>query len=721
MELLKNKLSLFALLLVLVLVVAGCKEDDAKKDVSDEPTTEKAKTVFEVASNEYLSNVDVEYSFNFTKSLEEFKTNEKLGYRTAGSEAELKTGQKIAEEMKKIGLQEVTADEITVDTWTFEKAELTFKDVNGKDYHSVLGAYQVNFDTNGVKQFDVIYAGKGTKAELAELDVEGKFLLVDINQEEEWWINYPAMQAHFKGAAGIIAVQEAGYSEVSPDALNAQDFCGPDDAPAFSMSQTDANVLKEAIAATETGSITVDFDAKSTVTFDGKTYNYHGKIIGKDPESYIIYSAHYDSYFTGFQDDHAAIGLMMGIAKAMIDSGYQPEKTIIFNALAAEEWGVSNSRYDWSTGAYKQVFEARPEWAGKAVADINFELPAYEHSDSSEIRAVYELKNYLEDFTKLVPSVDGVYKDGVSVLAPLQTWSDDYSFSLAGIPAMRNDFKQSDFMRSHYHSQFDNDETYNEKAFLFHHNLYGMLGIYYDQTAVVPLDFTNRLEALKETVNEEVFALAGVDAAPLLAEVDAVLATVETVNADVKKVNDSYRNALNAGDTAAAQKLYGESRDLNAKLLATFKVAQDKLVKLTWEDAQIFPHEHAQTNVENLALALDALNNGDIATAVDEYLWLIDNNWYAYDWDRDVYNYMTDYVLNQPADRLLWGYGRVIGHVDLFDEINSLVAKYDVENADVSAEIKSLSAKLESQKQLLQTLVTEEIESVKAIGEELAK
>ena len=706
------------MLVVLVLAVAGCKEDDTNKEVVNELETQ---TVFETASDDYLDKVDVDYSFEFTKGLEEFKTNEKLGYRTAGSDAELKTGLKIAEEMKKIGLQEVTGDEITLDTWTFEKAELSFKDVNGKDYNSVLGAYQVNFNTNGVKQFEVIYAGKGTKAELENLDVKGKFLLVDINQDEEWWVNYPAMQAHFKGAAGIFAVQEAGFSEVSPDALNAQDFCGPDDAPAFSMSQTDANVLKEAIAATETGSITVNFDAKSTVEFDGKTFNYHGKIIGKDPDSYIIYSAHYDSYFAGFQDDHAAIGLMMGIAKAMVDSGYQPEKTIIFNALAAEEWGVSNSRYDWSTGAYKQVFEARPEWAGKAVANINFELPAYEHDDNSEIRAIYELENYLNDFSKLVPTVDGVFSEGVKVLAPLQTWSDDFSFSLAGIPAMRNDFKQSDFMRTHYHSQFDTEDTYNEKAFLFHHNLYGLLGIYYDQTAIVPLDFTNRLEALKEAVNEEIFADAGASSEQLLVQIDDLLATVQTINADVKKVNDSYRTALNAEDAEAAKKLYDESRDLNAKLLAAFKVAQDQLVKLTWEDAQIFPHEHAQINIENLTLAIEALNNGDVNTALDEYLWGIDNNWYAYDWDRDVFNYMTDYVLNQPADRLLWGYGRVVGHVDLFDVINSLGDKTETENADVSKELNTLNEALQSQQQLLQSLVTDEINGLKAVEEALTK
>ena len=104
------------------------------------------------------------------------------------------------------------------------------------------------------------------------------------------------------------------------------------------------------------------------------SYNYYGKIIGKDPESYIILSAHYDSYFSGFQDDHAASVLMMGVAKGLVDSGYQPEKTIIFNALAAEEWGVSNSRYDWSTGAYNQITNVHPEWVGKAFANMNFEL-----------------------------------------------------------------------------------------------------------------------------------------------------------------------------------------------------------------------------------------------------------------------------------------------------------------------------------------------------------
>ncbi len=30
-------------------------------------------------------------------------------------------------------------------------------------------------------------------------------------------------------------------------------------------------------------------------------------------------------------------------------------------------------------GAYEQIFTAHPEWVGKVIADLNFELPALAH------------------------------------------------------------------------------------------------------------------------------------------------------------------------------------------------------------------------------------------------------------------------------------------------------------------------------------------------------
>ncbi|WP_391204757.1 M28 family peptidase [Psychrobacillus sp. L4] len=716
----KKIISSLTLIMLVGMSLVACTPKEESTNVNKENSKDEKVVSVEDANSNYLSSEDVDYAYNFTKSLEEFKSNEKLGYRTAGSQAELKTGEKIGNEMKKIGLSEVTKDEFKVDSWEFEKADLTFTDENGKEHLAVLGGYQVNFDTNGVKELDVVYAGKGTADDLAGLDVKGKLVLIDINQREEWWINYPAYQAHLKGAAAVIAVQEAGYAEVDPDALNAQDICGPDDAPAFSMSQTDANSLKKALEASK-NKLTVKFDAKSTVKMDGKSYNYYGKIIGKDPESYIILSAHYDSYFSGFEDDNAAIGLLMGVAKGLVDSGYQPEKTIIFNALAAEEWGVSNSRYDWSTGAYNQIFNVHPEWVGKAFANMNFELPAYEHTTQDEIRSVYELNNYLTKFAKTVPSIDGVYKDGISIVSPLRTWSDDFSFGIAGVPALRNDFQDSEFMHSHYHSQFDNEGPYNMNAYKFHLNLYGLLAMHYDKTAVVPLDFTTRLNAMKEDINADVFKQAGVSSDKLVSDIDSAIATAEKVNAKVAKVNEDYLAALAKGDSDSAKKLYEESRDLNSGLLAAFKYAEDQFVRLTWEDEQIFPHKHAQTNIENLSLSIDALEKGDIATPLDDYLFTIDNNWYAYYFDNEVYNYFTDYVLKAPKEKLMWGADRIMGHEDLFDTINSLKEKREQTDVDVSAELATLNSALVNEKELLKTTVAEETASVNKLGEMLAE
>ncbi|MGG0644107.1 M28 family peptidase [Sporosarcina gallistercoris] len=717
----KKIVSCLTLSMLVGMSLVACAPTEETPEVKEESVEDGKTAPVTDGKEQYLSAVDVEYAFDFTKGLEEYKTNEKLGYRTAGSEAERKTGEKIGEEMKAIGLVEVTKDKFKVDSWEFEKADLTFTDVEGKEHLAVLGGYQVNFDTKGVKELEVVYAGKGTAADLEGLDIKGKLVLIDINQREEWWINYPAYQAHLKGAAAVIAVQEAGYGEVDPDALNAQDICGPDDAPAFSMSQTDAGNLKKALEASETGSLTVKFDAKSTVKMDGESYNYYGKIIGKDPDSYILLSGHYDSYFAGFQDDNAAIGLLMGIAKGMIDSGYQPEKTIIFNALAAEEWGVSNSRYDWSTGAYNQIFNIHPEWVGKTFANMNFELPAFEHTTQDEIRSVYELNNYLTEFAKEVPQLSDVYKDGISVVSPLRTWSDDFSFGIAGIPALRNDFQDSEFMHSHYHSQFDSEDAFNAEALKFHLNLYGLLTMHYDQTAIVPLDFTTRLHAMKEKIDTAVFKQASVAPESLIGEIDRVATLAEEVNAKVAEVNEEYAAALKKGDTDSAKNLYEESRELNSGLLAAFKYAEDQFVRLTWEDEPIFPHEHAQNNVKNLAASIAALDKGDITAPLDEYLYEIDNNWYAYDFEKEVYDYFTDYVMEAPKEKLMWGAGRIVGHEDLFDTIHSLKVKKEQANADVSVEISTLTSALERQKALLDKTVTDEAASVKKLGELLAE
>ena len=669
--------------------------------------TENAAITLENAQQAYLEHVDIGYSYDLALGLEDIRSNDALGYRTAGSQAELDTGDMLKAQMEAIGLQNVTKDAFTLDTWTFEKAELTFTDSTGNPYTAQLGGYQAQFVTDGAESFTVIDGGQGTEADLCELDVAGKLVLIDINQRENWWINYPAYEASLRGAAAVIAVQDGGYAEVSDDALNAQDICGPADAPAFSMSRTDANALRAAMG--ENNEITVTLDAVSRVGFDGTSYNIVGMIPGADPDAMILMSAHYDSYFAGFQDDNAAIALMFGIAKGIIDSGYQPEKTLVFCAMAAEEWGVSDTRYDWSTGAYNQIFRVHPEWVGKVIADINFELPAMNEGDTDQIRTSYELKTFVEDFRETVPAVEGVFPQGIEVIVPTQTWSDDFSLSIAGVPssvtALRGGFAQT-----HYHSQFDNRDTYSEEAFLFHHNLYGMLMLAYDRCAVSPLDFSTRLEALREAMDDTILT------AEQVAALNGALTDAEKAASDawtaVSDINSRYREALDNGDTAAADALLQQSREMNAAVLAAFKFAEDAFVRLTWEDVSIFPHEHSQNNLIALNAAVEALEAGDSAAAVDEYLYAVDNNWYAYDWSRETFDHFTNYVLNQSADRLMWGAGRVQGHEDLFDVIRSLLGKYGDTAADYTEELARLEAAIETQTAMLAQQVDHEVQSL---------
>lgn len=696
--------------LAAVLLLSAC----GQQPDTPQSTPEAERVTLEAAQQAYLEKVDVDYAYHLALQLEDIRSNENLGYRTAGSEAELATGDMLKAEMESIGLQNVTKDEFTLDTWTFEKAQLSFTDSTGAEYTAELGGYQTDFVTDGPEAFTIVDGGEGTEADLDGLDVTGKLVLIDINQRDNWWINYPAYEAHLRGAAAVIAVQDGGYGEVSDDALNAQDICGPADAPAFSMSRTDAEALRAALD--ENGEASVTLDAVSRVGMDGVSYNITGMIPGKDEDSMVLMSAHYDSYFAGFQDDNAAIALMLGIAKAIIDSGYQPEKTLVFCAMAAEEWGVSNTRYDWSTGAYNQIFRVHPDWVGKVVADINFELPAMNEGETDQIRTSYELKTFVEDFKESVPQVEGVFPEGIEVIVPTQTWSDDFSLSIAGVPssvtALRGGFAQT-----HYHSQFDNRDTYSPEAFLFHHNMYGMLMLAYDRCAVSPLDFSTRLEALRASMDDTVLTEEQVSS--LNAALDEAEDAASAAWDKVSEINDSYRKALDSGDTAAADALIQESRETNAAVLSAFKYAEDAFVRLTWEDVSIFPHEHSQNNLLALNGAVEALERGDSATAIDEYLYAVDNNWYAYDWSRETFDYFTNYVLNQSDDRLMWGAGRVQGHEDLYDVIRSLLDKYGDTSADYTAELARLNDAVNNQTAKLAEQVDHEVQALAELTAQL--
>ena len=159
--------------------------------------------------------------------------------------------------------------------------------------------------------------------------------------------------------------------------------------------------------------------------------------------------------------------MMLGIARSLVKGGYKPAHTLVFCAMAAEEWGIIDSKYDWSTGAYNQVFRVHPDWQGKVIADLNFELPAHAHNRQDAIRCTYEYADFIRQFTDSLTVPKEAYPDGITVLSPIETWSDDFSMAIAGIPSTVNDFSAGPFMQNYYHSQYDNQDVYQEAVYQF--------------------------------------------------------------------------------------------------------------------------------------------------------------------------------------------------------------------------------------------------------------
>lgn len=510
---------------------------------------------------------------------------------------------------------------------------------------------------------------------------------MEINQRDEWWINYPVYQAYLKGAAALIAVQSGGYGEIDDEALNAQDIAGPEDAPAFSISRKDAAGLLELLRDQE--EITVTFDAESRVTRNCTTYNIVGRIPGKHPDRMVLLSAHYDSYFDGFQDDNTAVALMFGIAKALRDSGFQPNNTIVICAMASEEWGVVDSNFDWSTGAYEQIFTAHPEWVGKVIADLNFELPALAHGTRARIRSCYEYVSFLEEYLADLPNLTMAYPEETAVTSPIETWSDDFSMAIAGVPSMVNDFTGGSFMETHYHSQFDNDEFYDEQVYRLHHELFALLILALDETAVVPLQFSPVVQRIHKGLEQcrdicyraDVTGQLGDRRQILLEKIeeleslsDKALRKCREDYEQIAEYNRNYRQMLHEGRDAEAEGLYEQTRELEQKLLVKFKLEQDAFVRIDWYGNVLYPHEICSTNLRLLGGAVRNLKEQRLSSALRK-LYQVDNNAYAFNFDEEVYRHFTDYVFHQPKDRLKWGYGRLPEHENLYGTIKQLLQK----------------------------------------------
>lgn len=660
----------------------------------------------------FLDALDTDFSYEVDKTISEMGDDPVLGFRSAGSPAEKETASYIEKTMKEIGLQNVTVDEIELDGWTFNGANITFKNVDGEKQKIDLGGYQTTIQAEN-ETVKVVYLNKGTAADYENVDVNGKLVLIDIDQNNDWWINNPAYQAHVKGAKAVLA--NSAMEVEMDDRIGTQDFCGPADAPALGISQQDTDALKKAIDASPNDEIEVILNADSAVTENVQSQNVWGEIPGKTDE--VIYMmAHMDGYFHSFYDDASGVGLILGSAKAMIDSGYEPDKTIRFVCHGAEEWGKNNSQADWALGAYNQITEVHPEWAENAFAIVNID-GAYSivGENTFGISTAEELYNYVDSVAApMLEASDYEYR----YMMPPSTYKEDFNYMACGVPSIATaKGEETVFYDTAYHTSADSDEVMelDQDTWLWMHTLYGRFVYAFDDLAVRPMDFGTRFESLKESIDEEL-----VTDEALIKKIDAAIDTAEPVTEKINNLNSQYAEAIEAGDTDKAEAIRMDAIEFNLQLHKMYKQVQDELLHLDGDLSIVYPNETRQSNVQNLQGAISALEEGDAETAYNDYLSGINNGWNAMFFDKETVDYFNDGWLSGIEGT--WAEGKV-DPMDCYvdDVIRSLMDKVESGDTDFTDEINELETLLEEQNELLNKVIQDEKASLDTLEETLSE
>ncbi len=649
----KRIVSIIAVMMLVVMTFAGCGNKGPQIE-SDLSMADAVQAYTDAIDTQYAYELAYELGYNM-----DLADNE-LGWRTAGSDAEHRTADYLMEEMEKIGLVDVEKVGTPTDVFQFNDSSLT---IEGTDIDLMPAAYQCSgTDADGITA-EIVDAGTGCEYDYAEMDsVKGKIVLVKVDQANESWIDGYIRSAHNQGAAAIVTYANSGYGEVSEDSINVQDICCDDLIPTVAIS---ANQAKEIQAAIEAGNnkATLMVDVVFKNDNSGTTYNVMGKIKGKSSDQQIILASHYDKYWFGFQDNCTAVSLTFAVAKAMIDSGYVPENDIVVVAHGAEEWGASDSQFDWTIGAWGMI-EANPDWATKTICMINTELPAY--SVGLEELSMISVPEYQAMSEKLIGESGLVqtYGDIVmsSEVADVSNMEDGVSYRHHGVPYMLNGGVGGNFGSDYYHTQFDDTETYDEDAFASNIQMYGAFSIYMDKMPAMELDMTATADDLAANLNDEIAEAAGVDVEAYKAAADKLKAAAQAHNDKIAAVNAAYEEAVAAEDEAAIADLRAQGKELNAVSLKAFKAIQDS-VMLADDCGVYMGHSPVNDNAGYLQGAIEALDkevlwgeDGDGALDIifNLNMW---HDWAYYYFGEEVgYDIASQYD-EEVADRdnLYWG------------------------------------------------------------------
>jgi peptidase M28-like protein len=303
-------------------------------------------------------------------SLESKAAGEPLWGRISGMPAEKKTVDWAVAKLKASGLSDAHAEPYPFDTklWLPVTWELRVlgDPAFGAGTADVVLRSAVPIRNVTVKpaaaEGPLVFVGRGSAAELANVDVRGKVAVVNVVPDDSLFAAREkgvARELEKRGAIGVInAVESPG------NLLYYDNRYGCDAAPCFLVGGDDGAFLESVIGKAAKAGKTV----RMKLALQGEeragltAWNGVATIPGKSDEVVIV-NAHADAWFDGADDNADGLSVMLGLADYFAHRAQKPDRTLVFMGSGGHHTAVGAAAF----------IKAHPEIIAKTVLVMNLE------------------------------------------------------------------------------------------------------------------------------------------------------------------------------------------------------------------------------------------------------------------------------------------------------------------------------------------------------------
>ena len=613
------------------------------------------------------------------------------GFHLAGSTAGTAASDYVYDTFKAMGL-DTEKDPFDVDGWEYYGANLKVHNHPELNYLFRTAPYTPATPEGGLTA-DLVYVGTATKDELKGVDLTGKIALAEFDWDNTLWMNNLTYQLESHGAAGVIYFMTNAYgTDPSGMAEFVGDWSGKyANVPVWSMAQKQGFELA-ALVENEKIAVTAVSNGKLIKGATGE--NVIAKIKGTTyPNEYIVINAHTDAYNHCLQDDSAPVGVMVALAKAMVDSNYQPERTIVFLATSGEESGGGETFYDWLVGSWSCVNKKIGEWGGKIVNAHTIELFGHSNSTNYGFRVPHTTYLYALGVTEGL-NTWGNFGLEVSLDNYMTTSSDEWSFSYMGVPTTRTIFEDNGDQV--YHSSLDNPSRFSYEKFVEVMKFQSIMILRTDNQVFAPYDLAREGEVYLASLDSKELQKEGLNVKAMETLLEGYVEKAELLIDLNLQISEEYNKAL------------ADKKNLNKvnTMIASYNQAMRDAAKNIIQGVQYVALDESRNQTEyNQRIpkvfeeAIQVLKTGDPSTLLDVFYGLDSDDlgqysiWYTevLEYDTWVNAYWEALDMDKKGKDFKWATGRLLQYYDVYAIMESVNEKLESGSTDFQSEINTLT------------------------------